>query len=113
VKSEWVESPDLVATRIRRALRFVAPDQLVVNPDCGLRHLTPGVARAKLAAMVAGAAMVRADLPTLLPIPSARSPAPKTALNGDATPAAATQASQADLLAKATAPAADLSDVGQ
>jgi 5-methyltetrahydropteroyltriglutamate--homocysteine methyltransferase len=71
VKSERVESPDLVATRIRRALRFVAPDKLVVNPDCGLRHLAPGVARAKLAAMVAGAAMVRADLPTARPpVPS-------------------------------------------
>jgi 5-methyltetrahydropteroyltriglutamate--homocysteine methyltransferase len=64
VKSERVESPDLVATRIRRALEFVAPEKLVVNPDCGLRHLAPGVARAKLAAMVAGAALVRAGLRT-------------------------------------------------
>jgi 5-methyltetrahydropteroyltriglutamate--homocysteine methyltransferase len=62
VKSEQVESPDLVAQRIRRALRFVAPDKLVINPDCGLRHLLPDIARAKLAAMVAGAALVRAEL---------------------------------------------------
>jgi 5-methyltetrahydropteroyltriglutamate--homocysteine methyltransferase len=62
VKTERVESPDLVAARIRRALRFVAPEKLVINPDCGLRHLAPGIARAKLAAMVAGAALVRAEL---------------------------------------------------
>jgi len=62
VKTEQVESPDLVAARIRRALRFVAPEKLVINPDCGLRHLLPDIARAKLAAMVAGAALVRAEL---------------------------------------------------
>jgi 5-methyltetrahydropteroyltriglutamate--homocysteine methyltransferase len=62
VKSQQVESAELVATRIRRALRVVAPDKLMINPDCGLRHLPPAVARAKLAAMVAGAAQVRAEL---------------------------------------------------
>jgi 5-methyltetrahydropteroyltriglutamate--homocysteine methyltransferase len=62
VKTEQVESPELVATRIRRALRFVAPEKLMINPDCGLRHLPPPVARAKLAAMVAGTALVRAEL---------------------------------------------------
>ncbi len=62
VKSHQVESPELVATRIRRALRFVRPDMLVINPDCGLRHLPPDIAREKLAAMVAGAALVRAEL---------------------------------------------------
>ncbi len=62
VKTDQVESADLVAARIRRALRFVAPAKLVINPDCGLRHLPPAVARAKLAAMVAGADMVRAEI---------------------------------------------------
>jgi 5-methyltetrahydropteroyltriglutamate--homocysteine methyltransferase len=62
VKTEQVESPDLVATRIRRALRVVPPDRLVINPDCGLRHLLPDIARAKLAAMVAGTAQVRAEI---------------------------------------------------
>jgi 5-methyltetrahydropteroyltriglutamate--homocysteine methyltransferase len=40
----------------------VAPENLAINPDCGLRHLLPDIARAKLAAMVAGAALVRAEL---------------------------------------------------
>jgi 5-methyltetrahydropteroyltriglutamate--homocysteine methyltransferase len=34
----------------------------MVNPDCGLRHLPPGVARAKLRAMVAGTGEVRREL---------------------------------------------------
>ena len=72
VKTEQVESPDLVATRIRRALRYVPPERLVINPDCGLRHLLPDIARAKLAAMVAGAAMVRAEIKPAAARPGAR-----------------------------------------
>jgi 5-methyltetrahydropteroyltriglutamate--homocysteine methyltransferase len=62
VKSSQVETPDLVASRIRRALEVVPPERLMINPDCGLRHLAPEVARGKLRAMVAGAAMVRTEL---------------------------------------------------
>lgn len=62
VKSRQVETADLVAERIRRALDVVPAERLVVNPDCGLRHLPQGVALAKLAAMVAGTAQVRAGL---------------------------------------------------
>ncbi len=64
VKSAEVETPALIAARIRSALELVAPDRLVVNPDCGLRHLSGEVARAKLAAMVAGTRtrIVRAEL---------------------------------------------------
>ena len=62
VKSPEVESAGLVASRIRRALDLVPADRLLVNPDCGLRNLSGAGARAKLAAMVAGAAAVRAEL---------------------------------------------------
>jgi 5-methyltetrahydropteroyltriglutamate--homocysteine methyltransferase len=62
VKSATVESPELVAARVRRALEFLPPGKLMINPDCGLRHLAPDVALAKLRAMVAGAAIVRAEL---------------------------------------------------
>jgi len=70
VKSPSVESPDLVAARIRRALEYVDPARLVVNPDCGLRHLAPEVARSKLRAMVSGAAIVRSELSTQPTSPS-------------------------------------------
>jgi len=62
VKSATVETPDLVAARIRRALEYVEPSRLMINPDCGLRHLAPEVARRKLHAMVAGTAIVRSEL---------------------------------------------------
>ena len=75
VKSPAVESPDLVAARIRRALEYVDPGRLVVNPDCGLRHLAPEVARSKLRAMVSGAALVRSELSTTSTSPSPASPA--------------------------------------
>jgi 5-methyltetrahydropteroyltriglutamate--homocysteine methyltransferase len=62
VKSGQVESPDLIASRIRGALELLPADHLVINPDCGLRNLTGAVARAKLAAMVAGTEQVRRSL---------------------------------------------------
>jgi 5-methyltetrahydropteroyltriglutamate--homocysteine methyltransferase len=71
VKSSAVEAAELVAARIRRALEYVDPGCLVVNPDCGLRHLAPEVARRKLRAMVAGAAIVRSEL-----TPSTINPSP-------------------------------------
>jgi 5-methyltetrahydropteroyltriglutamate--homocysteine methyltransferase len=62
VKSFQVEPPDVVAARIRRGLDVLPPDRLLVNPDCGLRHLPPDVARAKLRAMREGADLVRAEV---------------------------------------------------
>ena len=76
VKSNEVETPGLIADRIRSALELVPAERLVINPDCGLRNLTGPVARAKLAAMVHGAATVRAELgpprPSRRPRPSDR-----------------------------------------
>jgi 5-methyltetrahydropteroyltriglutamate--homocysteine methyltransferase len=80
VKSPSVESPELVAARIRRALEYIDPGRLVVNPDCGLRHLAPEVARSKLRAMVSGAAIVRSELTT-----SSTSPSPASGDNDSQT----------------------------
>jgi 5-methyltetrahydropteroyltriglutamate--homocysteine methyltransferase len=60
--SRMVESPELVATRIRRALPYVNPTDLLIAPDCGMKYLPREVAFGKLQAMVAGAQMVRAQL---------------------------------------------------
>jgi 5-methyltetrahydropteroyltriglutamate--homocysteine methyltransferase len=54
-----VETAEAVAARIRRALPYVAPDRLVIAPDCGMKYLPRAVALAKLRAMVAGARLVR------------------------------------------------------
>ncbi|HLQ78815.1 MAG TPA: methionine synthase [Terriglobia bacterium] len=62
VKDHTVESPDLVAERIRNAAAFVKPDRLVIMPDCGCLHLPQPVAFAKLQAMVQGAKIVRKEI---------------------------------------------------
>ena len=62
VKTPEVESPAVVAERIRQALKFVPAERLSVNPDCGLMHLPRDVAFAKLVAMVEGTAIVRREL---------------------------------------------------
>ena len=70
-----MESPVLIASLIRRALEFVPPERLVINPDCGLRHLPADVARAKLRAMVAGAALVREEITRQHAVPAGARPA--------------------------------------
>jgi 5-methyltetrahydropteroyltriglutamate--homocysteine methyltransferase len=62
LSSHEVETPETVAARIRRALPYVAPERLVIAPDCGLKYLPRDVAFAKMQAMVAGAAIVRDEL---------------------------------------------------
>ena len=62
LSSNEVETADLVAARIRRALPFVSPDRLILAPDCGLKYLPADVAFGKMQAMVGGAQMVRAEL---------------------------------------------------
>jgi len=57
-----VETPETVATRIRRALPFVPAERMVVAPDCGLKYLPRTVAYDKTRAMVEGAAIVRREL---------------------------------------------------
>jgi 5-methyltetrahydropteroyltriglutamate--homocysteine methyltransferase len=57
-----VETPDVVAGRIRRALPYVAAQRLVLAPDCGMKYLPRPAAFGKLNAMVEGAARVRAEI---------------------------------------------------
>jgi 5-methyltetrahydropteroyltriglutamate--homocysteine methyltransferase len=62
VKTHDVESPGLVADRIRRALDILPADKLVINPDCGCVHLPREVAFSKLAAMAEGTRQVREEI---------------------------------------------------
>jgi 5-methyltetrahydropteroyltriglutamate--homocysteine methyltransferase len=62
VRTTWVETPGMVADRIRRALDVVPPEQLTLTTDCGMRHLPRFNALGKLKALVLGAAQVRAEL---------------------------------------------------
>ena len=62
VATERVETPEDVAKVIRSALRFVPPERLHPCTNCGMVPLPRDVARAKLEALGAGAALVRAEL---------------------------------------------------
>jgi len=62
VKNPEVETPEMVATRVRRALAVLPPERLMINPDCGLRNLSGEVARAKLHALTEGTNIVRKEL---------------------------------------------------
>jgi 5-methyltetrahydropteroyltriglutamate--homocysteine methyltransferase len=57
-----VETPEIVAGRIRAALLHVPPERLVVAPDCGMKYLPRAVAYAKMKAMVDGARLVRQEI---------------------------------------------------
>ena len=60
--SSQVETAEVVADRIRKALAVVPPERLVVAPDCGMKYLSRDIAFGKLQSMVAGATIVREDL---------------------------------------------------
>jgi 5-methyltetrahydropteroyltriglutamate--homocysteine methyltransferase len=57
-----IETPEIVAARIRRALPHVPVERIVVAPDCGLKYLPHDVAFGKICAMVQGAKTVRREL---------------------------------------------------
>ena len=62
VKAFRVEPPEAVAERIRTALKHVPAERLYVNPDCGFWDTPRWICRRKLASMVEGARIVRAEL---------------------------------------------------
>ncbi len=57
-----IETPDVVAGRIRGALAHVAAERLVIAPDCGMKYLPREVAFGKMKAMVDGTAIVRHEI---------------------------------------------------
>jgi len=59
LSSMEVETPETVAARIQRALPFIAAEDIIVAPDCGMKYLPREVAFGKLQAMVAGARIAR------------------------------------------------------
>jgi 5-methyltetrahydropteroyltriglutamate--homocysteine methyltransferase len=61
-QSREAESVATIADRIREALQYVPPEQLTVDPDCGLKPLEREPAREKLHNMVAAARTVEDEL---------------------------------------------------
>jgi 5-methyltetrahydropteroyltriglutamate--homocysteine methyltransferase len=56
-----VEPAELVAMRIRRALKHIKPEQVILAPDCGMKYLPREVADGKLKSMVQAAHMLRKE----------------------------------------------------
>lgn len=57
-----IETPEMVAGRIRAALQYIGPERLILAPDCGMKYLPREVAFGKLCTLVEGARMVRQSL---------------------------------------------------
>jgi 5-methyltetrahydropteroyltriglutamate--homocysteine methyltransferase len=62
VKTQAVETEEMVAERIRKALEVLPKERIFILPDCGCMHLPRNMAFAKLRAMVEGTKMVRKEL---------------------------------------------------
>jgi 5-methyltetrahydropteroyltriglutamate--homocysteine methyltransferase len=57
-----VETADVVADRIRRALPYVPAENLIAAPDCGMKYLPREAAVGKMHALADGARAVRDEL---------------------------------------------------
>ncbi len=64
VKTTITETTEQVASRIRKLLQYIPPEQLGVTTDCGLIMLQRYIAQTKLHALVAGTEKVREELKT-------------------------------------------------
>jgi 5-methyltetrahydropteroyltriglutamate--homocysteine methyltransferase len=58
-----VESADLLAQRVRRALDHVDADRIIISTDCGMKYLPRLVAEGKMAAMSKAAVLLRTEGP--------------------------------------------------
>ena len=56
-----VESPATVANRIRNALKYVKPENVILAPDCGMKFLPRESAFGKMKAMVEAAKILRKE----------------------------------------------------
>ena len=57
-----VETAQVVADRVRRALPHVPADKIVLAPDCGMKYLSRESADGKLASMVQAAQLLRDEI---------------------------------------------------
>ncbi len=62
VKSYYIETPEDVASRIKKCLQYVPAEKLSVAPDCGLSQTARWAARQKLTNLVKGAQIARQQL---------------------------------------------------
>jgi 5-methyltetrahydropteroyltriglutamate--homocysteine methyltransferase len=61
LSDEKVETPQVVVARIKRALEFIAPENVILAPDCGMKFLPRDSAFGKLQSMVEAARLLRKE----------------------------------------------------
>jgi 5-methyltetrahydropteroyltriglutamate--homocysteine methyltransferase len=63
IRTSMVETPNMIADRIRTTLKGgLAPEQLTLSTDCGMKPLARMVSKMKLRSLVEGAAIVRKEI---------------------------------------------------
>jgi 5-methyltetrahydropteroyltriglutamate--homocysteine methyltransferase len=62
IRTSMVESPEQVASRIRKILKVVPPERVYLTTDCGMKPLSRIVAKMKLKALADGATIVRKEI---------------------------------------------------
>jgi len=56
-----IETPAVVVARLRKALKHIKPEDVIVAPDCGMKYLPREVADGKMKALVEGAKLLRSQ----------------------------------------------------
>jgi 5-methyltetrahydropteroyltriglutamate--homocysteine methyltransferase len=67
VASNTIETPEDVASTLRKALAFVDADKLIPSTNCGMAPMSRNVASEKLSALRAGADIVRREIASTRP----------------------------------------------
>ncbi len=62
-----VETPQTVVARVKKAMAFVRPEDIILAPDCGMKYLPRDVADRKMRSMVEAAKILRSDHDTRRP----------------------------------------------
>jgi 5-methyltetrahydropteroyltriglutamate--homocysteine methyltransferase len=62
IRTNAIETPAVIADRIRLALKHIPADKITLSSDCGMKPLSRMVAKMKLGALVEGANIVRKEI---------------------------------------------------
>ncbi len=62
IRTNMIESPKKIAERIRKALKYMSPEQLTLSTDCGMKPLARMVSKMKLHSLAEAAEIVRKEV---------------------------------------------------
>ncbi len=61
VKNTWIEPAELIADRLRQALRFIDPERVHITPDCGFSQTARYISIEKMKALAQAAQIIRSE----------------------------------------------------